>query len=182
MKAGEMTVPRNPADRMSLWVRSSNRFVLPTVPFVTLAIQQLGHAERPLLAMEGDLARAHSESPEPSIERGLALMECSALSIYWTCGLYDMLRTLKQAEPARFKPLESLFHKVEVVRMPLAKHEVKSAPGYRDTSHFPTGLWWYEQGWVGWHVFDPSTKQMVALARTALADEFLSTTAFDAAD
>ena len=40
--------------------------------------------------------------------------------------------------------------------MPLAKHEVKSTPKFRNKQHYPTGLWFPESGSVGWAVFNPS--------------------------
>jgi len=178
----QTTVPSTHAERLPLWVRSSQEFGLPIDAYVMLAIQQLGQAEDPLLAMEDTLAQQYVSNPEPSIDQGIKLMKCSALSQYWVFGLYEMLRTSKQAAPALFAPVRSLFQKVEVARMPLAKHEVKSAPGYRNVPHYPTGLWSPETGQVGWHAFDPLRREMMVVSRTALADEFLSLTGLEGRD
>lgn len=174
-------VPRRHAERMPLWVCSSQKFGLPADAFIMLAIQQLGHSERPLLVMESELAHAQYIEPTFSIEHSLKLTECSALSRYWVFGLYEMLRTSKEMTPANFGPVQSLFQKVEIARMPLAKHEVKGAPGYRKVPHFPTGLWFPETGQVGWHAFDPYKQAMMVVTRTALADEFLALTGFQEA-
>jgi hypothetical protein len=164
---------------MALWVASARKFGLPADAFIMLAIQNLGHAERPLLAMEANLAMPPTGSVGAKLEHSARLTECFALSSYWVFGLYEMMRTAKQTMPAAFEPLKLLFHKVEVARMPLAKHEVKSAPGYREVSHFPTSVWCPETGSVGWHAFDPVAKNMLVVTRTALADEFLAITALD---
>jgi hypothetical protein len=177
--ASHPTVSRNHADRMVLWVHSSQEFGLLADALIMLAIQQLGHAEGPLLAMEDNLVAYQSVEPMDPIYRGIRLMECSALSRYWVFGLYEMLRTSRDLSATNFEPVQSFFKKVEIARMPLAKHEVKGAPGYRNVSHFPTGLWSPETGQVGWHAFDPYKQEMVVVTRTALADEFLKLTGFE---
>lgn len=159
--------------RAQLWVDCGQRWFDNADPFILLNMQMLGHAEPPLLALEAELAR-QAHDPDFDIERGMLLMQCSALSIYWIFGLYEVLRTLKDVAPARFAPLEGLFHEAGVVRMPLAKHEVKSAPGYRRTPHYPTSVWDPSTGRVGWHAFNPTTSTMITVSRTDIADRLLS--------
>jgi hypothetical protein len=54
---------------------------------------------------------------------------------------------------------------------------VKSAPGYRNIRHYPTGLWFPESGSVGWRVLNPHTEAVQRFTRTGIANEFLSITA-----
>ena len=80
---------------------------------------------------------------------------------------------MRQAQMTQFAPLAGLFRKLEIVRMPLAKHEVPSTPGYRNTSYYPTSVWHTDNGWVGWDVFNPDSKKNEVFMRTNLANEFL---------
>jgi hypothetical protein len=159
--------------RLKHWVDAGNRWFDNGDPFVMLNIQMLGHAEGPILELEANLKK-------PLVARmtdthGLALMQCSALSLCWFLGFYEVLRTLRESAPVRFKPLASIFHEVEVARMPLAKHQVKSAPGYRGRFHYPTSVWEPTTGRLGWQVYDPSRGEMITVVRTELADRFLET-------
>ena len=61
--------------------------------------------------------------------------------------------------------------------MPLAKHEVKSAPGYRNVPHYPIGFWFPDSGSIGWKVRNPHTGAFQRFTRTGIANEFLSITA-----
>jgi len=122
-----------------------------------------------LLQMEADLK---SESRKPV--RDALLMECSAHSILWVFGLYEILRKVQEVKMPQHSQLEELFQKVGVIRMPLAKHEVKSQPQFRDKLYYPTSVWSPENGWVGWHVFNPLSEANEVFFRTGLANEFLS--------
>jgi hypothetical protein len=159
-------------ERAQLWVDCSQRWFDNSDPIVSLNVQMLGHAEPVLLSLEASLAQSGLRGP--SIAQGLLLTQCSALSIYWMFGLYEMLRLLREVAPLRFTPLAELFHQVEIVRMPLAKHQVKSAPGYREVPHYPTSTWEPRSGRVGWLVFDPLANQMTTVTRTDIADRFLA--------
>lgn len=159
-------------NRAKLWVDCANRWFDNADPFVSLNIQMLGHAEPALLSLEARLARNIHQGP--NIGQSLLLTQCGALSIYWTLGLYETLRLLRQIAPSRFGPLKNLFHEVEIARMPLAKHQVKSAPGFRNVSHYPTSTWDPMSGRVGWQVFDPRTSEMTSVVRTDIADRFLA--------
>jgi hypothetical protein len=77
-------------------------------------------------------------------------MECSAHSALWVFGLYELLRTVQEADKPQFASLASLFRKLEVLRMPLAKHEVKN--GQPTLSRYPTGCQDVETRRVGWIV------------------------------
>jgi hypothetical protein len=104
-------------------------------------------------------------------------MECAAHSILWVFGLYEIVRIVKEANAFKFEGLKELFQKLEILRMPLAKHEVKSTRKYRSAPHYPTGLWFAESGWVGWHIFNPLEEAVQPFTRTGIANEFLSITA-----
>ena len=71
------------------------------------------------------------------LQHAMLLSDCSALSVFWICGLYEAIRNVREAKMPQFIPLADLFKKLEIIRMPLAKHEVKGAPGYRDKFHYP---------------------------------------------
>lgn len=168
--------PRKDQVRAQLWVDCGERWFDNSDPFILLNIQMLGHAESPLLTLEAELARL-AKGQGPNLGHGMLLMQCSALSIYWMFGLYEVLRTLKECAPSRFAPLNELFHIVGVVRMPLAKHAVKSAPGFRRKAHYPTSVWNPDTGRVGWYVVDPQLGKMITVTRTNVADRFLATQA-----
>lgn len=164
-------------ERAEAWVACGKRWFDNADPQIVLNIQMLGYAEPPIMALEAKLAKPLLAPA--TIDQGLRLMQCSALSIYWLFGLYEALRTLRQRAPNRFAPLSGLFHEVAIARVPLAKHEVKGASGYREKDHYPTTVWQPETGRVGWHVFDPLAEKMVTVSRTDIADRFLEIRPFD---
>ena len=134
----------------------------------------LGHAEAPLSAFEAVVAEL-VKSGDQSENHMLMTSQCFGLSNYWILGLYELLRKLKVTLGREFAPLATLFHDVEIIRMPLAKHEVKGAPGYRRVWHYPTLISEHQTGRVGWSVFDPTQGMMINLFRPELADRFLNT-------
>lgn len=157
--------------RLKAWVDAGQIWFDNADPFIMLNIQMLGQAEAPILDLEANLRKPLATQMEQN--QSLALTQCSALSLCWFLGFYEVLRTLRAKVPIRFKPLAPIFHEVEVARMPLAKHEVKSAPGFRREFHYPTSIWEPTTGRVGWQVFDPSQAKMITVVRTDLADQFL---------
>lgn len=160
------------AERDAAWAACAERWFDNDHPLIHLSLEMLGHAERPILRLEAAL-RASVDGPKPARDR--LLLECSALSIYWLFGLYEALRTLRQRAPARFAPLADLFARLEVARMPLAKHETKSVKGNRSgANHYPTSGWDVATGRVGWIHFDPRIGRMTTIARTDIADAFLA--------
>jgi hypothetical protein len=116
----------------------------------------------------------------PRKDRDQLLSECSAHSVLWIFGLYEVLRVVKEAKTSRFEGLRELFGKLENLRMPLAKHEVKRIKGKGvPSAHSPTGAWDPNNGRVGWIVIDPVSNASYALTRTDLANEFLSVAAVE---
>ena len=101
------------------------------------------------------------------------IMECTSHSILWVFGIYEIVRVVKDTNPSKFELLKVLFQKLEILWMPLAKHEVKRT----HKQHYPIGFWLPESGWVGWRVFDPHAKAVQSFTRTGIANEFLSITA-----
>jgi len=171
-------LPDDFRDRAKRWRASAASFVSETLSFVPTSIENLMFAERPILLMENALAHRDDGKARPAPDPFL-IMQCSALSALWLLGLYEAIRVLKETDAPTFSALRNLFIKLEIVRMPLAKHEVKSARNYRKVLHFPTGAWDQATGCVGWSVFNPNTDQTEIHSRTDLANEFLEITVPD---
>ncbi|KAF2988786.1 hypothetical protein MJC1_04138 [Methylocystis sp. MJC1] len=128
----------------------------------------LGYAERHLLDLEKRIAFLAPNNSAKD-ERDFLICECSAHSKLWIFGLYEVLRTFKDQKSEKFDALKSLFRDLEIARMPLAKHMIKSAPGFRDNHHYPTGGWRPDTGMVGWSMFDPYEKKMRFFYRTMVS-------------
>lgn len=142
-------------------------------PTVVSSVQNLGYAERILLELETKIAQlAQDQSMKNRCDR--LLMECSAHSELWILGLYEVLRTIRETDIPRFGPLQPLFQKLEWLRMPIAKHELKKVKGKDTSVYYPTHFWNPETGHSGWSTFDPNTGKSLLLFRTPLADEFLA--------
>ena len=153
---------------------SAENLITETLPFIYIAVENLMFAERFILQMEKTLVRQDENSPcshEP-----LLLKECAAHSILWLFGLYEVTRTLETADSPKFGAFSDLHNKLSVLRIPLAKHQVKNAPNYRNTPHYPTSVWSAETGRVGWQAFNPHTNSLEVYFRADLADEFLAVT------
>src|SRR6266403_388850 len=147
-------VPSDYENRKQLWIRSGLWLSFNEGPFVTIGVESLGYAERQLLEWEKRIALiANDRAYRAELES--LIMECAAHSILWVFGLYEIVRVVKDTNPSKFEALKELFQKLEILRMPLAKYEVKRTPKYRDTPHYPTGFWFAESGSVGWQVFNP---------------------------
>ncbi len=168
-------IPADFEERSKLWRASAKNLVTGNDPFTYMQIENLMFAELPILQMEKALARQDGNSPDS--REPLLIMECSALSILWLCGLYEATRNLKAAKSPKFPPLEGLHKKLEIARMPFAKHQV-----FREHNkpHFPTSTWSPETGRVGWQVWNPRSNKFEPYVRTDLADEFLKIAAADA--
>jgi hypothetical protein len=172
-------VPTDYAQRKKLWVNSSIWLLINERPYVPLAVQGLGYAERMLLDMEQRLA-AMTASNEPRNARDRLLSECSSHSVLWVFGLYEVVRVIREAETHHIEPLRDLFGRLEVLRMPLAKHEVKRVVRKQTPSpHYPTSSWDPQTGRVGWITVDPNDSASRVITRHEFADEFLSLTAFE---
>ena len=161
------------AERAKLWVECGVRWSAKDLPFIMLNIQMLGHGEAPLSGFEAVVGEL-IVSGDQSENHLLLTSQCFALSTYWVFGLYELLRKLREGLGPAFAPLSSIFHDVEIIRMPLAKHEVKSAPKYRGVWHYPTLIYEPNTGRVGWSVFDPANEVMISLFRGDIADRFLA--------
>jgi hypothetical protein len=70
--------------------------------------------------------------------------------------------------------LGPLFEKLEWLRIPVAKHELKRVKRKDTVVHYPTHFWNAETGHAGWTIFNPATGASSLLFRTPLADEFLA--------
>jgi hypothetical protein len=169
-------IPLAFSQRKRLWVYSSLWLTHVDCPYASLSVQTLGYAERLLLEMEGKLAALATDTKAKK-ERDLLLSECSAHSVLWVFGLYEILRTVRESGASQFAGLGPLFKKLEILRMPLAKHEAKNVKGSTPPPHYPTGCWEVDTGQVGWQVFNPRIGAMEVLSRTPLANEFLSVAA-----
>ena len=144
-------IPPDFQERSRLWMASATNLITENAPFIYTSVENLMFAERYILRMEKTLVRQSSD-PQP-----LLLKECAAHSILWLCGLYEVIRVLKQAKSPKFVAFSDLHNKLHVLRIPLAKHEVSGDPGYRNTPHYPTSVWSAETGRVGWQAFNPVT-------------------------
>jgi hypothetical protein len=165
-------VPTEFSRRKRFWIYSSLWLTHVDCPYASLSVQTLGYAERLLLEMESKLAALARDVAQKK-ERDLLLSECSAHSVLWVFGLYEILRTVRESGAPQFAVLEPVFRKLEVLRMPLAKHEAKNVKRSTPPPHYPTGCWDVDTGQVGWQVFNPRSGSMEVLSRTPLANEFL---------
>jgi len=178
-------IPIDYRGRKRLWINASLWLASNKRPTVASSIQNLGYAERILLELEAEIANLASVHSLKR-RRDWLLMECSAHSELWILGLYEVLRTLKQTGTPRFDSLRSVFHKLELLRMPIAKHEMpdarqkgKRVNGQGTIVHYPTHFWNPETGHSGWNVFDRATGESLFLFRTPLANEFLALAAIE---
>jgi hypothetical protein len=163
-------IPADFEERSRLWIVSAKNLVTENDPFTYLSIENPMFAERLILQMEKSLARHDGKSPDS--HEPLLLKECSAHSNLWLCGLYEVTRNLREANSPKFRVLEGLHKKLEIARMPLAKHQVVR----KHKPHYPTSSWSPETGRVGWQVWNPGSNTYEAYVRTDLADEFLEIT------
>ena len=159
--------------RQAAWVDSSQYWAIQSDQFIRLNIQMLGNAELPLIAMEAQIARLLVKGKN-DLPTSLLLTQHGASAAYWMLGFYELLRLLRDKHSDKFHQLSNIFRRVSVIRMPLAKHEVIGAPGYRSIQHYPTSIWCPTTGKVGWSAFEPETNAMIEIYRAELADEFLA--------
>jgi hypothetical protein len=98
-------IPPEFSRRKRLWIYSSLWLTHVDCPYASLSVQTLGYAERLLLEMEAKLAAlAHDVGGKK--ERDLLLAECSAHSVLWVFGLYEILRTVRESGAPQFAVLE----------------------------------------------------------------------------
>jgi hypothetical protein len=177
--------------RRGQWVDASYTLCGGSFP-ITMDIQQLGLVENRLLIWEEDAKRIHDNHDNPdrpvlnlieTISEDLAFSELVAFSKLWIFGIYEILRTIKDKMwsecpemrtsgfPAPLQYFDDLYHTLEVLRVPLAKHEIKG--GKRDDEHHATLLYHPELGSTVWAVYHPKKKRYVELIRREIGDEFL---------
>lgn len=164
-------IPADFDQRRRLWIYASLWLNSTECPYASLSVQTLGYAERLILNMERRLAALVKDHAGKKA-RDWLLSECSAHSVLWVFGLYEILRTVRASRAPEFSRLLPVFQKLEALRMPLAKHEAKSHHGAAP-SHYPTSCWDVDSGQVGWSFYDPRLGTMRTLTRTSLSDEFL---------
>jgi len=165
-------IPPEFRPRAEAWIAASHNLMSASDSLISLAIENLMFAERPILQMEQELAQG--ARGEPHDREPLLLTECSTLSILWVFGLYEITRILSHRKHSLWSGLAGIHKKLEVLRMPLAKHEVRRQRGL---VHYPTSLWAPETGRVGWLVYNPDVAASESYFRTELADEFLTAAA-----
>lgn len=164
-------IPLADRQRTDAWRVSATNLVFDRVPFLSMAVERLMFAERPLLEMEARLVQHEIAMVQ---NEPLLLMECSSLAMLWICGLYEVTRLTKAARNPKWESLSDLHRRLSSLRMPIAKHEVKGKPAL---SHYPTSVWEAESGKVGWSIYNPDTDSYEVYTRAQLADEFLFLTA-----
>ncbi len=103
------SVPLAFSQRKRLWVYSSLWLNHVDCPYASLSVQTLGYAERLLLEMEAKLAALVSDTKAKK-QRDLLLSECSAHSVLWVFGLYEILRTVRESSAAQFAGLEAFWN------------------------------------------------------------------------
>jgi hypothetical protein len=167
----EVSIPADFEARFTLWVRASRKLDFEGDPWLVVDIQQLGMTERLLLGFEREALELELRNPGRG-DNSLMTTVAFAHSRLWLLGFYEVLRTYRQrvgrASP-QFAPISAVFRHLELVRMPLAKHESK---GVTNDIFYPLTLTRPDKGWVGWQVVDPKTKERLNVFRTELANEF----------
>ncbi len=166
-------------DRLPLWVAVSHKFGSMYDPFIALEIQQLGLAERLLLDLEQRAIKIFVQQ-QATNEVGTdpyALSELVAHSRLWIFGIYETLRTFRQKAgktDSQVIALAEFFRRVELARIPLAKHEPKGMKKNDSIMEFPNTIFCRDQGWIGCNVRDPKSGEFTPLFRTELANRFLA--------
>jgi hypothetical protein len=94
-------IPHPFRERCEAWLSSARNLVSGSDSFRYMSVENLMFAERQILELEKNLAREMGSAPvfnEPWL-----LMECSASSILWLFGLYEVTRGMKEAVHPRFQ-------------------------------------------------------------------------------
>lgn len=167
-----MAIPADFEARFPLWIQASRKLAFKDDPWLIVDLQQLGMTERLLLVFEEEALKLEQRNPGAG-DNSLAVTITLAHSRLWLLGFYEVLRTYRQRvgkEAAEFCAISAVFHHLELVRMPLAKHEPKG----KSDVFYPLPLIRPDKGWVGWQVFDPKTGKRLTVIRRELADEFLT--------
>ena len=162
-------------DRKTTWIDASQYWSVQGDQFIRLNIQMLMNAEQPLIAMEDEISGLLLAGKN-DLRTSFLITQHGACAAFWMLGLYEVLRLLRGIHGKRCEHFADVFRQASVMRMPLAKHEVISAPNFRNVQHYPTSIWCAETGKVGWRAFEPETGKMIEVYRIDLADQFLAIT------
>ncbi len=159
-------------------------------PYNVTDVQQLGRAERRLLAWEEQCKRTFEQRSQPDYKSRSILEEqyeddllndLMSFSKLWVFGLYEIMRTIKeellvknglklsQNFPAPFHHFDEFFYRLEVVRMPLAKHQLRRMSG----AHRAGLLFDTEYGSTVWEVYSHKDQSLIRVNRREVGDEFL---------
>ena len=164
--------PKDFQGRMYWWVQASKALLFQEDQFLYLAVQNLMYAERMILDLERILSK-NLENNTKDMTYSFQRMELSAHSILWIFGVYELLRLVRELKHPCAGILEPILLKVEILRMPLAKHSTKRIKG-SEHHHYPTSFWSPETGGISWSVYNPWTKTMELVGRIEIANSLLA--------
>jgi hypothetical protein len=177
---GGMHVPREDLfERRKLWVTASHKLAgWAGDAALVRDIQDLGWVEFRLLQIEerlpGIVQRQQQGQPEIAAE-DLLLNEAMAMSRLWLFGLYESMRTYRQAVRGNGRAWQSfanLDRTLNTVRAPLAKHQIAGQTAYHTAGMIVQPV----TGRVGWAVVAPQINASQEVLRIDLADELLEVT------
>jgi len=184
-------------ERRGKWVDASF-CICASNAFDMVDIQALGNADQRLRVLEA-AHKVRLEKIDPLIipdgndltfiYESMMLSELQAFSQLWIMGLYETLRRLSKTIGAKYdkssgmtcfpKPfdhLNQMFWDLEVLRVPLAKHEVKDPKGPNSKQKQPHNaqlMFNPATGSMAWAVYCPRRQDFIELVRQEIADEFL---------
>ena len=163
------------------WVDASTK-LRQVSEYFTFDVQQLWYVEIMILDMGQRVKIQQERQQEPGYDLNsdpeiFLTTQLVALSKYWTFGMYELLRKLREIiSPkdrefvAPYSSFEPLFRRVELVRMPLAKYEAAKIKG---SLHWPEIVLFSETGSCGWKVYDKRSGDMVVIPRYSFSKDFL---------
>lgn len=170
------------SERLNIWIHLSSKLKnAHKKPQFSTSLQILGYTEMTILKLEADLKNSkyfedliilmqqgttYDQLLESNKSNILILTYLISLSEIWICQLYEFVRSLKQALKTAenaFSPLNMVFKMLEIVRMPLAKYELK---GNHD-SNYEVKIAFLQELGVGWKI------ENTVYTRKTIADLFL---------
>ncbi|PIR39798.1 MAG: hypothetical protein COV35_00670 [Alphaproteobacteria bacterium CG11_big_fil_rev_8_21_14_0_20_39_49] len=195
-------------ERHKDWVDISSIFDVEENYLLTLDIQMLGKSDLLLLDMDYQALQNHLKLKNATILQQRTHIfqnlffdeQHMAFSKYWIFGLYEALRTFKQTlirqakdnkmhnaqnkgfPKGKFECLNDLFDQIEVLRMPLAKHEPAKSGEYHKVKSISSDIHLKDYGQmvshkqtreIGWQIFNTKQDSFNVLTRRQIADRFL---------
>jgi hypothetical protein len=179
------------------WVKISFRVGsrLPQSALVA-TLQRDGQVDVLLRCIEDELAAATRKNQS---EKGVFVFHyMNTLASYWLGGMYETCRLLRERKLAEEGDLfAAIFHKLELVRMPLEKHEIAKDKGLKQPlqmqrqppNNDDTDLYLYDpedqkrahimpmgasdRGSVMWKVIDLKNQSELWVERRAISDQVL---------